>query len=68
MGKLLTKKKAETIIKALMNDWCMNLGFPSYGFFADNGGKFANLKFDELKTKLGLTIKFGLAYSPWSNR
>lgn len=45
----------------------MNLGFPSYGFFADNGGEFANLKLDELATKLGLTLKFGPAYSPWSN-
>ena len=67
VGKLLTTKKAETIINALMNHWCMNVGFPSYGFFADNGGEFANLKLDELTTKLCLTKKFGPAYSPWSN-
>ena len=45
----------------------MNVGFPSYGFFADNGGKFSNIKLDELTSKLGLTVKFGLVYSPWSN-
>ena len=55
VGKLLTNKKAETIMNALMDNWCMNLGFPSYGFFADNGGEFANLKLDKLATKLGLT-------------
>ena len=61
VGKLLTNKKAETIMNALMENPCMNLGFPSYGFFADNGGEFANLNLDEL------TTKFGPAYSSWSN-
>ena len=45
----------------------MNVGFPSQGFFADNGGEFANIKLDELTSTLGLTVKFGPAYSPWSN-
>ena len=45
----------------------MNLGFPTNGFFADNGGEFANIKLDELTSKLGLTVKFGPAFSPWSN-
>ena len=45
----------------------MNIGFPSQGFFADIGGKFSNIKLDELKSKLGLSVKFGLAYSLWSN-
>ena len=45
----------------------MNLGFPTNGFFADNGGEFANVKLDELTSKLGLTVKFGPAFSPWSN-
>ena len=46
-----------------MDSWCMNVGFPSHGFFADNGGEFSNIKIDEL----GLTVKFGPAYSPWRN-
>lgn len=45
----------------------MNLGFPTRGFFADNGREFANIKLDELTSKLGITVKFGPAYSPWSN-
>ena len=45
----------------------MNVGFPSQGFFADNGGEFANIKLDKLTSKLGLTVKFGPSYSLWSN-
>ena len=67
-GKLISNKKADTIISALTDSWCMSFRFPSSGFFTDNGGKFANLKLDELTSKLGLTVKFGLAFSPWSNR
>ena len=57
----------DTIIQALTDTWCMNVGFPSKGFFADNGSEFANIKLDELKSKLGLSIRFGTAYSPWIN-
>ena len=51
-GKMLSNKKADTIISALTNLWCMNVGFPSHGFFADNGGKFANIKLNDLTSKL----------------
>ena len=43
------------------------MGFPSHGFFADNRGEFSNIKLDELTSKLGLTVKFRPASSPWSN-
>merc|ERR1712237_171007 len=66
-GKLIFNKKSDTIISALMDTWCRSVGFPTTGFFADNGGEFANVKLDELISKLGLTVKFGPAYSPWSN-
>ena len=66
-GKLISNKKADTIITALTDSWCMNVGFPSQGFFADNGGEFANIKLDKLISKLGLTVRFGPSYSPWSN-
>ena len=36
-------------------------------FFTDNGGEFSNIKLEELTRKLGLTVRFGPAYSPWSN-
>ena len=42
-GKLLNNKKANTIIQALTDMWYMTIGFPSKGFFADNGGKFTNV-------------------------
>ena len=48
VGKLLHNKKANTIIQAIMDSWCMSVGFPSYRFFADNGGEFSNIKLDEL--------------------
>ena len=67
VGKLISNKKADTIIQAIMDSWCMSVGFPSHGFFADNGGEFSNIKLDELTSKLGLTVKFGPTYSPWSN-
>ena len=65
--KLLNNKKADTIIQTIMDFWCMNLGFPTSGFFADNGREFANMKMDEFTSKLGIMVKFSPAYSPWSN-
>ena len=64
---MILNKKADTIIQALTDSWCMNVGFPSQGIFADNVSEFANIKLDELTSKLGLTVKFGPSYSPWSN-
>ena len=66
-GKLIHNKKADTITYFVNDSWCLNIGFPSIGFFADNGGEFANFKLDELTSQLGLTVKFGPTYSPWSN-
>ena len=65
--KLIANKKADTIINALTDSWCMSVGFPSQGFFANNSCKFSNIKLDELTSKLGLTVRFGPSYSPWSN-
>ena len=59
VGKLLSNKKVDTIIQAIMDSWRMSLRFPSYGFFVDNGGEFSNIKLDELTSKLGLTVRFG---------
>ena len=67
VGKMISNKKADTIIQAIIDSWCIIVGFPSHGFFADNGGEFSNIKLDELTSKLGLTVKFGPTYSPWSN-
>ena len=45
----------------------MPFGIPVKGYYADNGTEFRNIKMDELVSKLGITISFGPAYSPWSN-
>ena len=45
-GKLIPNKKADTVIEALNTSWCLNVGYPSVGFFADNGGEFSNAKLD----------------------
>ena len=47
VGKLLNNKKADTIIQAITDLWCMSLGFPLHGFFADNGGEFSIIELDE---------------------
>ena len=67
VGKLILNKKADIIIQVLTDFWCMSLSFPSYGFFVDKGKEFLDIKLDKLISKLGLTVKFGPAYSPWSN-
>ena len=56
----------DTLIDTVNVSWCLNVGFLSVGFFRDNSGKFANIKLDKLTSKLGSTLKFGPAYSPWS--
>ena len=33
VGKILSNKKADTIIQEIMDNWCMNLGFQTCGFF-----------------------------------
>ena len=55
------------MVSALTDTQCMNFVFPTNHFFADNGGEFANVKLNEVTSKLGLTVMFGPAFSPWSN-
>ena len=66
-GKLISNKKAETIIDTINITWNLNIGFPLVGFVAENGREFANVKLDKLTSKLGLMVKFGPTYSLWSN-
>ena len=55
------------IIDAINVTLNLNVSFPSVGFLADNSGEFANTKLDELTSKMRLTVRFGPAFSPWSN-
>merc|ERR1712240_48972 len=66
-GKLLRNKKAETILNAINECWNLSFGIPAGGFYADNGTEFKNIKMDEFISKLGISISYEPAYSPWSN-
>ena len=55
-------------MKAETDTWILNFGILSVGFYADNGGEFLIVKMDELIARLGITIRHGPAFSPWSNR
>ena len=68
-GAVIQNKEPETIIKALHEEWClsMSVGFPTVGFWSDNGGEFMNRRMEEFMNKLGLRISFTPSYSPWTN-
>jgi len=66
-GVVVNDKNPQTIVKALHNSWCMEIGFPTIGWWCDNGGEFRNATMEEFVNKLGLTINFTPSYSPWSN-
>merc|ERR1711905_8676 len=66
-GAVLKDKTPESVINALHHSWCMEVGYPTVGWWSDNGGEFRNSKMEEYVAKLGLTIKFTPSYSPWSN-
>merc|ERR1712243_67090 len=66
-GKLLKNKKAETVLNTISECWNLPFGIPAVGYYADNGTEFKNVKMDELISKLGISINYGPAYSPWSN-
>ena len=57
----------ESLIKGLHQAWCIDLGFPTVGFWADNGGEFKKSKIEEFINKLGIKIEFTPAFLLWSN-
>ena len=63
-GKVLKNKEALTVVNALYEAWNCRLGFPSRGFWADNGGECQNGEMEEFSIKAGFSIKFGPTYSP----
>ena len=66
-GIVLKDKTTESVIKGLHGAWCLDVGFPTVSFWADNGGEFKNHKMEEFVNKMGIKIKFTPAFSPWSN-
>jgi len=68
VAEVINNKEPETIIKAFVKRWVREgPGIPSKGLFMDNGGEFRNSKLKELASKLGISLKFTAAHSPWSN-
>ena len=56
---MISDKEAETVIKALYFGWCMTIGFPTAGFWSDNGSEFKNKRMDGLIIIFTFTIGFG---------
>ena len=63
-GVVIKDKNPETIIRGILEAWCLDIGFPMFGFWADNGGEFKNMKMKEFVNKLGIKIDFTPAFSP----
>ena len=66
-GVVINNKEADTVMNALQNGWNLNYGYPSKGFYADNGLEFHNDKLLELASKMNISLSFGPPYSPWGN-
>ena len=63
-GRVISDKNSKSIIKAIHEAWCMNIGYSRVGFRADIGGEFRNQKMEEYVNKLGIKIDFTPAFSP----
>ena len=63
-GRLLNNKQADTVRNAIEECWNLPFGIPTLGYYAKNEGEFKNVNMDELVSKLGITIRYGPAYSP----
>ena len=50
-------------MNAIVEGWCYNFGYPTSGFFTENGSEFRNFKLAEFVSKMGLKIEFIPAYS-----
>ena len=64
---MIPDKKADTIIKALMDNWFMSAFGPPERILVDNGGEFYNNKFKDVCQNLNITILATAAESPFQN-
>ena len=64
---VIKDEKTESVISGVHEGSCLNLVYPSVGFYAYKGGEFENYKMEEFVNKLGLKIEFIPAFSPWLN-
>lgn len=63
-GMVINNKEMTTIVAALHQGWCMRWEIPIRRLYADNGSEFRNILMDEYCAKMGITIRFGPAWSP----
>ena len=50
-GRVLNDKNPETIVKALQRGWCLPYGYPTVGFWSDNGREFKNSKMEQIRNQ-----------------
>ena len=63
-------KEAESVAEVILRKWCLGgggLGYPTRGFFCDNGGEFRKDFLEEICRRLNIKIQLTPSYSPWSN-
>ena len=66
-GKVILNKRAETIVRAVIDTWIVCFGIPTVRFYTNNGGELVNIEMHKLIVRLGVTIRYGPVYSLWSN-
>ena len=67
VATVITSKKPESIIGALMTRWIVIFWRPKTGFLTDNGGEFANKLLLELTEQINIKPISTAEYSPQSN-
>ena len=63
-------KEAESVAEVILRKWCLGgggLGYPTRGFFCDNGTEFRKDYLEEISRRLDIKIQLTPSYSPWSN-
>ena len=58
-GVVIPNKESKTIVKAIEKTWVFGTaGYPTRGFFADNGKEFVNEDMRALCRRMNLSIKY----------
>ena len=67
-ASVIKNQEPETILKTLSKIWVQEgPGYPTEGWFSDNGGEFRNSVMLEAASKLGIKLFLTAGNSPWSN-
>ena len=67
-GQVIKTKQPRDVIQAIETNWVLQCpGWPSKGFFSDQGGEFCNSLMKEYTRKIGVSHKTTPSFSPWAN-